>query len=393
VDSSGNIFIADSVHCRVREVSPAGIISTVAGNGGEGYSGDGGLATLASLFLPSGLAVDPAGSLIIADEGNHRVRMVTPDGKINTIAGGGTNGQGNNAAATSAVLEGSVSGVAFGSGGSVYISSVVIVAGTGLQVLKPTGNTLSPAPSIPDSGVASASGWGQFSQLGLGSWVSIYGSYLATDARSWAASDFTGVSAPTSLDGTSVTIGGQPAFISYISPGQINAQVPSNIGTGAQPLIIKTAAGTSATYAVTVNSQEPGLLAPASFQIGATQYVVALFQDGVTYALPTGALPGVSSRPAKAGDILTLYGIGFGRVVPETTAGQIVQTAATLATPFQLFFSSTAVPVSYAGLAPGAVGLYQINVTVPSRTFGGRASLSFTLSGVSSTQYLSIAVQ
>lgn len=83
-----------------------------------------------------------------------------------------------------------------------------------------------------------------------------------------------------------MTIGGQTAFIDYISPGQVNAQVPSNTGTGPQPLIVTTAAGPSAAYSINVNTQKPGLLAPSSFIIGGKQYVAALFSDGITYALP-----------------------------------------------------------------------------------------------------------
>jgi uncharacterized protein (TIGR03437 family) len=279
-----------------------------------------------------------------------------------------------------------------GSGGKVYVSAEAI------WLLTPTGASVSPAPSIAPNiggypGVVSASGWGQFSQLGLSSWVTIYGSYLASDSRSWAASDFSGNNAPTSLDGTSVTIGGQRAFISYISPGQINAQVPGNIGTGAQPLVITTAAGVSATYAATVNPAEPGLLAPATFDIGGYQYVVALFEDGVTYVLPSGAIAGVPSRPANAGDVITLYGIGFGRVVPDTPAGEIVQTTAALASAFHLYLGGTEAPVDYAGLAPGVVGLYQFNLTVPQVDAGGRAYLTFSLAGESGSQQLYIAVQ
>ncbi len=66
------------------------------------------------------------------------------------------------------------------------------------------------------------------------------------------------------LDGTKVTIGGQPAFIDYISPGQVNVQVPSNVGTGSQPVIVTTAAGASSAYPITVNAAQPGLLAPSS---------------------------------------------------------------------------------------------------------------------------------
>jgi sugar lactone lactonase YvrE len=89
VDGSGNLFIADSGQQRVRKVSPDGIITTVAGNGDENFSGDGGIATEAALLGPGGLAVDAVGNLFIADTRNNRVRKVSPDGIITTVAGNG----------------------------------------------------------------------------------------------------------------------------------------------------------------------------------------------------------------------------------------------------------------------------------------------------------------
>src|SRR5207253_8484662 len=128
-----------------------------------------------------------------------------------------------------------------------------------------------------------------------GSWIEIYGSNLAASTREWASSDFVGTNAPTALDRTSVTVGGQQAFVRYISPGQVNAQAPSTIATGPQQIVVSSAAGSSTAYDITVNLTQPGLLAPPSFNIGGKQYVVAQFSDG-TYVLPTNAIPGVSSR-------------------------------------------------------------------------------------------------
>src|SRR5262249_52069498 len=84
----GNIYIADSLNHRIRKVAPNGIITTIAGAGEEGFSGDGGPAAQARINFPHGLAVDYSGSLLIIDYGNLRVRRITPDGIINTIAGG-----------------------------------------------------------------------------------------------------------------------------------------------------------------------------------------------------------------------------------------------------------------------------------------------------------------
>ena len=248
-------------------------------------------------------------------------------------------------------------------------------------------------PSIMPGGVVSASSFGQFKSIAPGSWIEIYGSNLAIDSRTWAGSDFNGVNAPTSLDGTTVTIGGQPAFIDYISPSQVNAQVPSNVASGSQQVIVTTATGPSAPYTITVNATEAGLLAPASFNVGGVQYTAALFTDGVTYVLPPGAIPGVTSRRAQPGDAITLYGVGFGPVVPSIPAGQIVGQSNTLASALQIKFGATLATTTYDGLAPSAVGLYQFNVTVPNIPGSDTVPLTFTLGGVPGTQTLSLAVQ
>jgi RHS repeat-associated protein len=105
VDSEGNLFIADTFNHRIRKVSPDGIITTVAGNGIMGYGGDGGLAINAKLSEPNGVAIDGQGNLFIADFSNHRIRKVSPDGIITTVAGNGVMGSsGNGGPATDAML-------------------------------------------------------------------------------------------------------------------------------------------------------------------------------------------------------------------------------------------------------------------------------------------------
>lgn len=249
------------------------------------------------------------------------------------------------------------------------------------------------APSIPAGGVVTASQFGDSSSIAPATWIEIYGTNLAIGTRTWTSADFHGVNAPTSLDGTSLTIGGQPAFVSYISPGQVNAQVPSNVAPGSQLLVLTTPAGSTAGYSITVNATEPGLLAPSAFVIGGNQYVAALFLDGATFVLPPGAVSGVTSQRAKPGDTITLYGIGFGPVLPDTPAGQIVQQTNRLATSFDIAFGGVSASVQYAGLAPQSVGLYQFNVVVPQVAASDTVPLTFTLGGAAGTQTLYIAVQ
>ncbi len=121
VDSAGNLFIADPSNHRIRKVSPGGIITTVAGNGTGGFSGDGGPASSAQLGFPTGVAVDGAGDLFIVADGN-RIRKVTREGIINTVAGGGTEGLGDGGPATSAGLW-YIAGVAVDGAGNLFIAT------------------------------------------------------------------------------------------------------------------------------------------------------------------------------------------------------------------------------------------------------------------------------
>ena len=101
LDAANNLYIADFGHHRVRKVTPAGIITTVAGSGSFGFSGDGGQATSALLNGPNGLAVDGNGNLYVGEDGNHRIRKITPAGVISTLIGdgqGGASGDGGTAA-------------------------------------------------------------------------------------------------------------------------------------------------------------------------------------------------------------------------------------------------------------------------------------------------------
>lgn len=102
LDGARNLYIADTGNHRVRKVVPSGIITTIAGTGTPGFNGDGGAAKNAQPNAPGGLAVDARGNLHFADQLNHRVRLITPDGSINTIAGTGQAGAGGEGGAASA---------------------------------------------------------------------------------------------------------------------------------------------------------------------------------------------------------------------------------------------------------------------------------------------------
>ncbi|HUE00088.1 MAG TPA: IPT/TIG domain-containing protein [Bryobacteraceae bacterium] len=394
VDAAGNLYVTDQFNFRIRLINAAsGTITTVAGNGDNAFAGDGGPATQASLGYPGGTVVDPTGALFIVDGSNNRIREVS-GGVITTVAGTGPAGYtGDGGAPLQAELN-SPFPITLDSAGNLYVGDgdypsdatdnrVRVISDVAAPLTKQT-------PTI--GAVVSASDFGEFASTSPGAWIEIYGSNLAVGSGTWAGADFNGVNAPTSVDGTAVSVGGQAAFIDFISPGQVNALVPSNVATGMQPVTVTVGSLTSAAYNIAVNPVEPGLDAPPSFNIGGMQYAVALFADG-TFVLPVGAIAGVTSRPAQPNDEIVLYGIGFGPVTPNIPAGQLVQQANTLASSFQMSIGGIPVTnVFYYGLAPNYTGLYQFNVVVPANAGTGAVPLTFTVGGGAGTQTLYLAV-
>jgi uncharacterized protein (TIGR03437 family) len=386
VDAVGNVYIADTNNHRIRMVTPAGVISTIAGTGRAAFAGDGGPAIKASLNNPKGIAVDSDGNVYISDTNNFRIRVLTRDGNIQTIAGAGGSGANGDGGPALLARFSFPTGLAVDTAKNLYVAD-----NQNNRVRKLT--YVPQTPAIQNGGVISASAYGGFKSIAPGTWIEIYGSHLGASAREWAESDFKGVNAPTSLDGTNVTVGGQAAFIAYVGPGQINAQVASNTPTGSQSVVVTTADGSSGAYPVTVAATQPGLLAPAAFNIGGKQYAAATFFDGTTFVLPVGAIPGYASRPARVGETIIFYGVGFGGVTPNIPAGQIVQSNNSLTSPVQFQIGGAAATATFAGLGSNAVGSYQFNVIVPAIPASNAAAVTFTVGGTAGSQNLYVATQ
>jgi uncharacterized protein (TIGR03437 family) len=254
----------------------------------------------------------------------------------------------------------------------------------GATIIGPVNGSFELAPVIQT--VITAGSYGGFTSIAPATWIEIYGQNLATATADWTGA-FVGNNAPTSVGGTTVTVGGQPLFIDYVSPGQVNGQVPSDVATGPQPVIVTTAAGSSAAFTINVNATEPGLLAPPQFLINNDQYAVALFADGF-YDLPPGLVSEIASRRAVPGDTIMLYGIGFGPVSDGTQAGVIDQNLNQVNASVDFSIGGVSATVSYAGLTPGVVGLYQFNVVVPNIPASDITPLTFTLNGTPGPQTL-----
>jgi uncharacterized protein (TIGR03437 family) len=260
-----------------------------------------------------------------------------------------------------------------------------------------TNKTISPVavtaqlPVINANGVVTALEFGGADKITAGSWIEIYGSNLASTTREWAGSDFNGNTAPTSLEGVSVTIGGRAAFVRFVSPTQINVQAPSGIGEGTGiPVVVTNANGSSAPAPILGQAVAPALYAPARFKTGNKQYPYA--QSGTdVVGIPAGLFPGNTTRSARPGETITFYGTGFGPVETivdqgqapaQVLPGQIAPSPPTLTRMISnpvFRFGNQQATFSYAGLTPGAVGLYQFNVQVPAGLAPGEYQLIVTV--------------
>jgi len=210
--------------------------------------------------------------------------------------------------------------------------------------------------SPPTSRVNSVANAASFQPaIASGGFVSIVGTGFTNSSRSWTSSDFSGNNLPTSLDGVSVTINGKPAYVEYTSPTQINAIAPDDDTVGQVQVQVTTPQGPS--YSGTVLKQK---LSPAFFtyQSGMTTYAAAVHLDG-TLVGPAGP----SSRPAVAGEVIEIYGTGFGPTNPASPTAQLISQPAPLNLPATVTIGGINAQVQWAGLVSS--GLYQLNVQIP----------------------------
>jgi uncharacterized protein (TIGR03437 family) len=189
------------------------------------------------------------------------------------------------------------------------------------------------------------------------------------------------------VDGVSVTIGGKAAYIDFISPGQINLLAP-DVGFGPSDLTVTTPAGTSAT--MTVTSSEYG---PAFFEWPNNQ-AVATRQD-FSYAVKNGTFPGTATVAAKPGDVIILWGTGFGPTNPIAPAGAPVPSDATYSTTAlpTITIDNVSAKVYGAALAPGFGGLYQVAIQVPLSLANGSWPIQASIGGVASPEGVVLTVQ
>jgi uncharacterized protein (TIGR03437 family) len=267
-------------------------------------------------------------------------------------------------------------------------------AGTGALVVNLTHTYLATLQLCPANGSPAISSGGIVPNGGTsntiqpGSWVSIYGTNLAGCPSTWNG-DF-----PLSLGGTSVMVNNKPAYLSYASPTQVNIQAPDDTATG---LVNVTVTSGGATATSTVNLAQFG----PSFSLLDGTHVAAIIirsngsgtYGGGSYDIvgPTGTSLGYKTVAAKAGDVVELFGVGFGPTNPAVPAGQPYSGAAPTTNPVQLQIHGTSVTPFFSGIS--GAGLFQINLTIPAGLGTGDQPLLATAGGVQTQSFVVISLR
>jgi uncharacterized protein (TIGR03437 family) len=484
LDALGNIYIADRGSANVvRKIDRLGIITTVAGNGTLGFSGDGGPAINAQFGDLRSVTVDSGGNLYLADYGNHRVRKVDTSGIVTTIAGNGSNAPNNGDGGPPASANVLPADIAFDSAGNYYIADwghnmirkvtlgarvpglsvtasslyfsaaingnspgaqLVTVYTTGavplgfkmttsslggnwlsspttsgstptiitlsISTIPPVGiykGTVVLTPDAPDLSPVTipitlnvvatpparpvissvVNGASFLPGVTANALATIKGTNLASVTDNWNASLASG-QLPTSLDGVTVLFSGKPAYLTYISPTQINLLVPDISANGVS--VVVTNNGITPTGLFNTPSSLNG---PAFFLWPGNQAVAT--RVDYSYAVKNGTFAGLTTLAAKPGDVLILWGTGFGPTNPVVPIGVPVpgdKTYSAAAAP-TITVNNVQATVYGAALAPGYGGLYQVAIQVPGSLADGDWPIVATVAGVSSPSGVVVSVQ
>jgi uncharacterized protein (TIGR03437 family) len=305
-------------------------------------------------------------------DGDGTVFEITPSGMFTTLHSflGGTDGYNPLSVpieGSDGNLYGTTNGTPGSSFGTVFRLQTMLPANSGAPTITLVQNAEGGAPTIAPN-----------------SWVTLKGSNLAPagDSRIWQTSDFVNNELPTQLDGVSVTLNGEKAYVYYISPTQINILTPPDLATGTVQVQAATNAGPSASFAAQAQAESPSF-----FIIGAGPYVVATHADGSLIG-PASLYPG-QTTPAQPGETIVLYANGFGPAETPVVSGSETQSGGLIPLPV-ITIGGTPSTVQFAGLI--SPGLFQFNVVVPASTPSGDNALAATYGGLTTQSGVLVTV-
>jgi uncharacterized protein (TIGR03437 family) len=349
----------------------------------------------------SALALDPSGNVVVAGgtrasdfpavNAFHNYNAGKADAFIATLSSDGTR------LMASTYLGGSLDDAAF----SVAINGQgdVIAAGQTWSADFPVPGGIQPpagvseafvvrfAPVTPPIITGVVNGASFQPGIEAGSWVTIFGKNLANTipGRSWTASELAGGSAPMAIDGVTVTIDGKTAPLGYISPGQINLLAPADTAAGSVEVVVHNNGVDSAPAATQLQA-----FAPAFFEYYGTNFAVASPLPDYTAIGDPSAMSG--TVPARPGDLLVLWGTGFGMTNPSTAPGLLVTGVPAVVTLPSITVGGTPANVLNAVLTPGFTGLYQATIRVPMSAPPGAAPVQALLGNAQSPAGVSIFI-
>jgi uncharacterized protein (TIGR03437 family) len=242
------------------------------------------------------------------------------------------------------------------------------------------------APSIAAGGVVPLDS--VVNTIQPGEWVSIFGSNLASETAYWNG-DF-----PTSLGGTSVEINGKPAYLSFVSPGQINLQAPGDTAMGTVCVVVTTAAGKGSSV-VTLAQVSP------SFSLIEKLHVSGIIlrpdnsgaYGGGSYDIlgPNGTPFGYPTVAAREGDSVEIFGFGFGPTDPSVQPGKAFSGAVRITGSFRLYINDVLIQPTFVGLT--SAGLYQVNFVVPANLGRGELPIEAVVDGVPTQKHVYFSLQ
>jgi uncharacterized protein (TIGR03118 family) len=313
-----------------------------------------------SLNAPWGLAIAPAGfgdfanDLLVGNFGDGTINVYNPTtgAYVATL---------NDVYGTPIVVPGLWALQAGNGGSGGDINAVYFTAGIPGPDSEPHGllGRLQAAPIVTADNVVNAASF--LPAIAPNTWVTIKGGNLSGTTRLWDTDDFVGTALPTDIDSVGVTVNGLPAYVSYVSPTQLNVLLP--VGTPTTGTVqVQTYSFGLTSGAVTVPVQA---VAPAFFLQSDGKHIVATHADGSLIG-PTGT---TGATPAAPGETVILYGTGFGPTNPAAPEGQVITTALPLAATPTVTCNGTPVQVVFAGLT--YAGLFQINITMPTSVTSG----------------------